>query len=173
MNSIRSQKSSGRSLITKMFFVSLALALMLSLGVTQVRAKATTFTSSLIQPLDITVYVPCAAGGDGEYVQLTGSLHVVIVTTLDDQGGYHSMFHNQPQGVSGTGETTGDTYHGVGETLGTFNGNVGSEATFVNNFKIVGQGPGNNFMYHEIFHITVNPNGILTAVPDNFSVECR
>jgi hypothetical protein len=94
------------------------------------------------------------------------------VTTLDAGGGFHSVYNFHPQGISGTGETTGDTYHGVGETQGTFNGRIGLVETDVNNFKIVGEGPGNNFMIHENFHITVNPNGTLTAYADNFSVVC-
>jgi hypothetical protein len=44
--------------------------------------------------------------------------------------------------------------------------------TFVNNFKIIGQGPGNNFLVHQNVHITVNANGTLTASVDNFSTEC-
>jgi hypothetical protein len=171
MNSIRSLKSYGRWFIPKILFLSLAL--MLSLGVTQARAQAITFTVNIIEPVDLFVYVPCAAGGAGEFVQLSGSLHTVIVTTLDDQGGYHIMFHNQPQGISGTGETTGDMYHGVGETLGTFNGKLGVETTFVNNFKIVGPGPGNNLMYHETFHMTVLADGRLTSYVDNIGIECR
>ena len=45
--------------------------------------------------------------------------------------------------------------------------------TFVNNFRIVGQGTDNNFLVHQTFHVTVNANGMLTALVNNFSVECR
>jgi hypothetical protein len=45
--------------------------------------------------------------------------------------------------------------------------------TFVNNFRIIGQGPGNNFLLHETFHLTVNANGELTTIHDNFSVDCK
>jgi hypothetical protein len=45
--------------------------------------------------------------------------------------------------------------------------------TLVNNFRIIGQGAGNNFLLHETFHITVNANGELTAVADNYSVDCK
>jgi hypothetical protein len=47
------------------------------------------------------------------------------------------------------------------------------EETFVNNFRIIGQGPGNNFLVHEVFHITFNANGSITAFVDKFSVDCR
>ena len=43
----------------------------------------------------------------------------------------------------------------------------------MNNFRIIGQGPGNNFLVHETFHVTINANGVVTATVDNFSVECK
>jgi hypothetical protein len=43
----------------------------------------------------------------------------------------------------------------------------------VNNFRIIGQGTGNNFLVHETFHITVNADGTMTASVDNFSVDCK
>src|SRR5215467_3765370 len=45
--------------------------------------------------------------------------------------------------------------------------------TLVNNFRIIGQGTGNNFLVHETFHITVNADGTMTAFVDNFSVDCK
>lgn len=136
-------------------------------------AQAITFIDNVKVPTNISVFVPCAAGGAGEVVNLSGTLHLLFHTTIDASGGFHSTFLSQPQGVSGTGLTTGDKYQGTGETQSTFNGKVGFESTFVNNFKIIGQGPGNNFLVHENFHVTVNPNGEVTAFVDNFSVECK
>jgi len=43
----------------------------------------------------------------------------------------------------------------------------------VNNFRIIGQGPGNNFLVHETFHFTINANGNVTAFVDHFSVDCK
>ena len=45
--------------------------------------------------------------------------------------------------------------------------------TFVNNFRIIGQGPGNNFLVHEVFHITINANGDVTVIHDSISVDCK
>ena len=45
--------------------------------------------------------------------------------------------------------------------------------TFVNNFRIIGQGSGNNFLVHETLHITVNADGTITVFHDNFSIDCR
>ena len=130
-------------------------------------------TTNIKVPINITVSVPCANGGVGEDVALSGDFHVLFTTTFDDSGGFHTLFHFQPQGVSGTGLTTGDKYQGTGVTEGQFNGKVGSETTLVNNFRIIGQGPGNNFLVHENFHVTVHPDGTVTGFIDNFSVSCK
>ena len=37
-------------------------------------------------------------------------------------------------------------------------------ATFVNNFRWIGPGRGNNFLSHQTFHVTVNANGVTTVV---------
>jgi len=80
--------------------------------------------------------------------------------------------HFQPQGISGIGQTTGDKYQGTGVTQDEFNATVGVEETFINNFRIIGQGSGNNLLVHETFHITINANGSVTAFLDNFSIDC-
>jgi hypothetical protein len=176
MNVIGSRNSSPKPAILKLSSLAVALVLIAILSVSPVLASATTVTTNVKVPIDLFVFVPCALGGQGELVELTGPLHILFVTVLNDQGGFHSKYHFQPQGVSGTGLTTGDKYQATGETQDTFNGKVGSIGytdTFVNNFKIIGQGPGNNFLIHENFHVTVHPDGTVTAFVDNFSVICK
>ena len=129
--------------------------------------------TNLKVPVTIGVFIPCAAGGAGEVVFLNGNLHVQIRLTMDQAGGIHAASHFQPQGVTGTGQTTGDKYQATGVTQDEFNAKVGVEETFINNFRIIGQGSGNNFLIHENFHITFNANGVPTASVDNFSVDCR
>ena len=124
-------------------------------------------------PVTIGVFIPCAAGGAGEVVFLKGNLHVLLRFTMDESGGIHVASHFQPQGISGTGQTSGEKYQATGVTQDEFNAKVGVEETFINNFRIIGQGNGNNFLIHEIFHITFNANGIPTAFVDNVSVDCR
>lgn len=43
----------------------------------------------------------------------------------------------------------------------------------MNNFRMIGQGPGNNFAIHQNIHITVNADGEITAQVDNHRVTCR
>ena len=142
-------------------------------GPTSASAAADSFTVSQNFPIDIVVFVPCANGGAGEEVELTGNLHDLFHVTFTPSGGFRLSVVDNPQGISGTGFTTGAKYQGTGITRDNFGGRVGSEETFVNNFRIIGQGPGNNFLVHENLHITVNANGTLTVFRDNFSVECK
>ena len=173
MNSIGNQMMSAKPVISMLIALAVVLGLIGVPGAAPALAKATTFTDNVQVPINIFVFVPCAAGGAGEDVDLSGTLHVLFHITIDDSGGFHSKFHFQPQGVSGTGLTTGDKYQGTGVTQDTFNGKVGFESTFVNNFKIIGHGPADNFLVHNTFHITVNANSTVTAFVDNFSIECK
>src|SRR6266480_1996880 len=145
-----------------------------------VLAIFTTSANAAIQvneriPITLSVFVPCAAGGAGETVDISGPLHVLITFTIN---GNHVSGRQQfqPQGISGTGETTGLTYHGTGLTATSFAGSLVNgqfTETFINRFDIIGQGTGNNFTVHETAHITFNADGTVTVFFDNFSVECK
>lgn len=152
------------------YVLFLALAELLTISVQPAQAAVQT---NLKVPVDIGVFIPCAAGGAGEVVFLNGNLHVLLRFTIDQAGGIHAASHFQPQGITGVGQTTGDKYQGTGVTQDQFNAKVGQEETFINNFRIVGQGPGNNFLIHENFHFEIDAKGIVTAYVDNFSVDCR
>jgi hypothetical protein len=138
-------------------------------------AQAETFTDNEIIPIVLEVFIPCAAGGAGEIVVLSGDLHVLFHGTINGNR-FVMKAHFQPQGISGVGLTTGDKYQATGVTQETFGGsfvNGQFSDTFVNNFRIIGQGPGNNFLIHETFHVTVNANGEVTVVHVNFTVDCK
>jgi hypothetical protein len=105
----------------------------------------------------------------------SSGLRTLISSTVNgnDVSGY---FHFQPQGLSGTGETTSDKYQATGVTQQSFKAslqNGQANLTFVNNFRIIGQGPGNNYLVHETMHITINADGTVTMSHDNFSVDCK
>jgi hypothetical protein len=155
------------------FQTSAYLVLAVGLLTVSVQSVSAAVQTNIKVPVNIGVFVPCAADGAGEVVFLTGDLHVLLRFTMDQAGGIHAASHFQPQGISGNGQTTGDKYQASGVTQDEFNAKVGSEETFINNFRVVGQGPGNNFLIHENFHVTFNANGVPTAFVDNFSVDCR
>jgi hypothetical protein len=125
--------------------------------------------------ISLTVFIPCAAGGAGEIVDLSGPLHTLMSFTINGNN-VSGYFHFQPQGISGTGESTGTNYQATGVTQESFKSslqNGQANFTYVNNFRIIGQGPGNNFLVHETMHLTINANGTATVFHDNFSVDCK
>jgi hypothetical protein len=125
--------------------------------------------------ISLGVYIPCAAGGTGEVVDLSGPLHTLVSFTINGNN-VSGYFHFQPQGISGTGETTGEKYQATGVTQESFKNsfqNGQANSTYVNNFRIIGQGPGNNFLVHETLHFTINAKGAVTVFHDNFSVACK
>jgi hypothetical protein len=124
-----------------------------------------------ILPTSLYVYVPCA----NEIVELQGDLHYLSHLTINGNH-FVSKDHFNPQGISGVGWTSGDKYQATGVTQYKSSGsfvNGQYTYTYINNFKIIGQGSGNNFLIHENFHITVNANGTVTVYRDNISVECK
>lgn len=125
-------------------------------------------------PFEQVQFVECANGGAGEEVLLTGLLHVLITETTDARGRLHTTAQFQPMGAIGIGSTTGDVYRATGATRETTNGlEIPFETTFVNNFRIIGPGTGNNLLIHEVFHVTVNAQGVVTVVVDLLSEDCR
>ena len=136
--------------------------------------SAVTSTDNITIPIDLIVFVPCANGGAGEPIEVSGPLHVLTQVTISSSGNASFYSHFQPQGVTGSGFVTGAKYQGTGITQfkDNFNG-LPAISTFVDNFYMIGQGPGNNFKVHETFHFTVNANGVVTATVDNFFVTCK
>jgi len=127
-------------------------------------------------PFDQLVFVPCANGGAGEAVELTGSMNFVFHSTFDSAGGMHFQLKSNLQGVAGVGMTTGAKYRASDSESFVFNvaaDDAPFESTSVSSFNIIGEGKGNNFVLHETAHFTINANGDVTAQHDNFSVDCK
>jgi hypothetical protein len=137
---------------------------------------ASVVTSNLKFPISLAQFVPCANGGKGEIVVLSGNLHLITHTTINANNA-HIMMSLNPQGVSGVGSATGDKYQGNGVTRQIVNvpvnGSSPNNFTFVDNFRIIGQGPGNNYLVHENNHMAVNANGTITVDKTHLSVACK
>ena len=130
----------------------------------------------ITQPFSTSLWISCANEGQGEMVALSGSLDLVNHSSQDENGGEHLSMHVRPASMTGVGATSGLMYRGTGGGLvSEFNAADGLPAvyTMINNFRIIGQGPGNNLLMHMTIHVTVNANGEQTAEVDLSSYECR
>jgi hypothetical protein len=123
-------------------------------------------------PLSLTQSVPCANGGAGELVQLTGRLENVQAVTFDAAGGAHAQIHVNPQGVSGIGLSTGTSYRGVGVTAQQLNLGAGLEQVFIDNFLLIGAGSAPDLRVHVNLVFIVSANGEVTADVVNVRVTC-
>jgi hypothetical protein len=135
------------------------------------QAQAAGFSNTSF-PIAFNVFVPCANGGAGEVVALTGELHDMFNVTADSDG-FRVDVHDNPQGISGRGLTTGNKYQATGVTRLNLNSAGPIELTYVNNFRIIGQGPGNNFSVHDNLHLKIDGDGDVTAFHDNFRANCK
>ena len=138
-------------------------------------SQALAITTNDFVPFAQINLVPCADGGAGELVLIQGTLHIQQHITINGNRATVKS-HFQPQGADGVGLSTGDLYNATGvtqevDTLPLTNG--AAEFTFINNFRLIGQGPNNNLLVHQTVHTTVNADGTVTSVVDNTSVECQ
>ena len=158
---------------TKQALALLAVMAMIMIGARS--SKAAVIQNVSVDITGFSVFVPCANNGAGELVIFQGNLHELISFTINNNHVSGDQ-HFQPQGLTGTGTVTGDKYQATGVTQTMFSGSLVNgqfESTFVNNFRIIGQGSGNNLLVQEIAHITINANGVVTVFFDNFSVNCK
>jgi hypothetical protein len=131
-------------------------------------------TTNETQPLSSSIFVPCAAGGVGEVVDLTGSIHVLRTTTVTGNV-VNGTEHFQPQGVRGVGEITGSTYEATGVTQQHFSFQLDGghgETSFVNTVRVIGHGGVPSFSVHETTHMAMASDGTLTVTHDTLSVDC-
>ena len=100
----------------------------------------------------------------GETIQLSGTLLAVFSFTESSSGNVQVGFHFNPQGITGTGLTTGATYHATGVTRGT--------TTTTAQGGIIGDGSAPNFLETDVIHVTVNANGVVTASVEQSTIRC-
>lgn len=149
-----------------------AAALALAIGAAPASAEV---TENAKIPVEIDIEIPCANGGAGEEVLLTGNLHVQTSYVINGNV-VRGRFHDQPEGVSGYGSVSGDRYEATGVSQGEFKSSLHNGqaiVSFINNFRIIGQGPGNNYLVHENIHLIINANGDHTTVVDGVEADCK
>ena len=120
-------------------------------------------------------YVPCANGGSGEWVELSGTIHEVMSLTINGNNFMMKINYNT-LGYSGVGLDTGDKYQATQVTNNLIKGSFvnGQYAeNYLVTFKLVGPGKENNVLVHYNVHITINANGDITVQRDNLSTECN
>jgi hypothetical protein len=111
---------------------------------------------------------------NGDPIHVTGTLLDVFTETTTPSGGFAVSAHFQPQGIKGVDLVTGTVFLATGLTrdiqITTPRG--GATETFVNRFHIQATRGAESFIVSETFHITINANGQITVLIDNFKSTC-
>ena len=124
-------------------------------------------------PFETIVFVPCANGGAGEDVQLTGFTNFIYGLVYTDRG-FSMLYHDNVHQVTGIGLSSGESFVASGGTNGTVQG-VWYSTQWVGNtttqMKIVGQ----NTMFTVIYkhHITVSQDGSVTVNNTEQTADCN
>ncbi len=147
----------------------------LVIGVGPAPGQSVGLVTSTKVPYTATVFVPCAADGEGEWVDLTGFQRVVRRSVPDSRGGLHVTVAFHAMGVSGVGQTTGDRYQATGGSEHVFNASDAGAAEFttINTFFVIGRGRGADFLTHQLIHVTFGPDSLQVVNLDRVWVECR
>lgn len=119
-------------------------------------------------------YVPCANGGEGEYVSITGTMRDRTFWSLNDKHVSYDLYttvHGR-----GVGETTGNTYIVNDSFRSKLNFQLDGAPesdTFIERSNIIGQGKTPNLVLQRVTHVTANSNGEVTASHFDINIQCR
>ena len=108
-------------------------------------------------------FVPCANGGAGELLTGTIDAHILETSTSTDFQARGSL----------VGSVTGDTYrlNANEHSTDVANANDHGSLTYVNRYRLIGPGPGNNLVVKETAHITRNGDDYVVD-RDAWTIDC-
>jgi hypothetical protein len=130
-------------------------------------------TPSAAQEIYRTVSLVIVNGCTGEPILFTGAINEDFHTTFDSAGGFRLVIHINPQGLTGTG-VDGTVYEAVGSYTERILSAPGQTEvlTVTSMLNVVSHGAGPDFRMSEVHHVTVNPDGTVTAVVDQVTTSC-
>ncbi|RPJ25730.1 MAG: hypothetical protein EHM35_15350 [Planctomycetaceae bacterium] len=111
----------------------------------------------------------------GEVLEFHIRQQLVEHLTIDAQGTQHAHFVINDKGTTAIGTVTGRVWNQTGATKDHINVDVagtGNE-TFTNSLNLIGRGQAPNMLIQEVFHITVNPKGVITVLFDKIRSTCK
>lgn len=153
--------------------LSVALLLLMP-GYAQAQAQNTRFQTHEFLWGPFTFHLPCALGGTGEDVTAAGTILYQEHVVIDSSGKWHFSWLGTPQGLTGTGVTSGEIYHFTGVTRFNETGtSLPYTGTYLNIFHIVGPKTKANSRIHQLWHITIRPDGTTAVETDRVTGRCE
>ena len=135
--------------------------------------QASTRTSLVAVPFMNTFYVPCANGGAGEQVILSGATNFVYQLQWNEQG-FSLSYHFNHHGVTGVGVSSGEKFVGTGGNQTVASGswtNDKWESITTEQFRVTGQNV--TFVVTYKYHITVTANGEVVVQIFEETADCK
>jgi len=155
----------------KRILLASCVAMGLTLGgfaVTSMPARAAVVTNQDVSGPGATLN-PC----NGDTVTFSGTEHLLITSTTDSAGGTHVDIHSNFADVHGVG-TDGTAYTLNARANAHQNVNLGAgEATVLFRGSVISHGSSPNYYFSQLFHVTQNANGEVTAQPYEFDTDCQ
>ena len=136
-------------------------------------APSNTRNSIVAVPFENTLFVPCANGGAGENVTLTGKTNFVYQMAWNDHG-FTLVYHDNSYQVTGVGLSSGETFVASGGTQGTVMGSWVNDqwiGIMVRQLKITGQ--NTSFTVVDKLNLIVTPDGNVKVNSREQTADCR
>jgi len=137
-------------------------------------SPAQTYNSVVSEPYASTLFIPCANGGAGEDVSLTGTVKIVRQETYNNQR-FTSTLHVHTEGITGVGLSTGDIFTAIGASQSAVTGTIEYggpySATYTQQMRFARQGI--SFVVKYKFHVTITSDGEISTRIDEEKVECN
>ena len=112
----------------------------------------------------------------GDIVEYSGPMLAIYTTTVMPTGGSVTAFQFKSQGISGVDTTTGTVYRLVAVSGDVFvrsqPGVWGSTEKLVVRFHLQATTGAESYIFGEVFHLRINPDGSVRAEFDKLSSTC-
>jgi hypothetical protein len=134
-------------------------------------------TASAQEPVNVTLNIPADVRPNPcapyDFVNLSGTLHIVYYVRSDGQGGFH-LDQLVSEQATGTSLTTGDAYQAsdTEDTSWYTSPPFPSTTTHVHQVGLVSRGAADNFLMRYRLHTTLTMGGVPTAAVDAVELDC-
>jgi hypothetical protein len=156
--------------MTKILFLIVFFALMMVSSTSKPSAAVVPFNEQSVYLIDDYAWSECT----GESIHITGQLHVDVHGVINNNR-INFVIHDNYQGLTGVGETTGKLYTASGRFTDVYNGNFNGSysESMKSSIRFNTAGGGNNFVMTMQSMTSVNGNGVITVNRYRDSFRCQ
>jgi hypothetical protein len=138
-----------------------------------VRANAKVdFQNYTIELNNLNVGIYCGVNGYGEIVVLNGTVHGLLYSVENANGGILYRYKINGMNVTGVGRTSGETYQVtmIGMDTSTLSEQQGYIS--VNVMNLIGKVTNSKSILNMVFRVNVDASGNESVVVDHYNAEC-